>query len=63
MIKPGDLVKIGEYHIGLVIKPAPPVNITDYADINWWYVLINGQEEPVACLESALKVYVCSQEC
>lgn len=52
MIKPGQLVKVGEDYIGLVIKPAP--HTTGFPDVDWWYILIG--EEMVPCLESALEV-------
>jgi hypothetical protein len=52
MIKPGQLVRIGEAHCGLVIKPAP--HMKGFPDVDWWYILIG--ENMVPCLESSLEV-------
>lgn len=52
MIKPGQLVRVGEDHCGLVIKPAP--HTEGFSDVDWWYILIG--EDMIPCLESSLEV-------
>lgn len=52
MIKPGQLVRVGEDHYGLVIKPA--AHTEGFSDVDWWYILIG--EEMIPCLESGLEV-------
>ena len=52
MIKPGQLVRIGKDHYGLVIKPGP--HTEGFPDVDWWYILIG--ENMIPCLESSLEV-------
>ena len=52
MIKPGQLVRVGEDHYGLVIEPAPYT--PGFPDVHWWYVLMG--EKLVSCLQSSLEV-------
>lgn len=52
MIKPGQLVRIGEDHYGLVIEPAPYT--PGFPDVHWWYVLMG--EKIVSCLQSSLEI-------
>lgn len=51
MIKPGQLVRVGEKYHGLVIKRS---YIDGYSDVYYWDILIG--ENMIPCLESALEV-------
>lgn len=57
MIKPGQLVKIGDY-VGLVINLAPPT--PGYEDIVWFNLLIGEEIKP--CLASHMEVISDAQQ-